>query len=58
MFAQLLKVLLQLRIVAVGAANHHQRRTGIADWICLRTPHSSFRALPFCALYITFITGA
>ena len=31
MFAQLLKVLLQLRIVAVGAANHHQRRTGIAD---------------------------
>ncbi len=31
MFAKLLQILLQLRVIAVGAANHHQRRTRIAD---------------------------
>ena len=57
MFTQLLQVLFQLA-VAVRAADNHQRRARIAHWIGLRTPHSSFRALPSAALYITFITGA
>lgn len=56
--AQLLKVLLQLGIVAMGAADHHQRRAGIADLDLLAHAALFFQALPFSALYITFITGA
>ena len=37
MFAKLLEVLLQLRIVAVGAADDHQRRPGVAN-LNLLTP--------------------
>jgi hypothetical protein len=56
-FTQLLQVLLQFA-VAVRAANHHQRRTRIAHLDLLTHAALFLPRFTFCALYITFMTGA